>query len=445
MNGISKETKKLFRKFCIKLTVEYPKSEFTEKSKSYMVGPVPDDIKIDRFKGNNFILYDEYYLLYREVLAELRSETCLEYLKDRELKDALWHFTCEIIADYKTYRDSNKLKKKIDVFLDSLSKPLEDYEVLIPILYLIVKDSEFTLDDVIIKKLDETFLKEYGIRGERNALHKKYFEEIVNKTGAIILEKGNNPELVCERAREKADFIIRILQTSLSTNRQLHDENVLFKQNESIFFRKKDIPSSVRGYWQRSYKPIPIEIDKNYENSINKFLSNIPEVLEEGKLPQKFRTLFVRALIWIGRGIEEEEPDIKIINLSTALETILTTLNDKRKGEALASRMLLLNAIVDKPFFHPAEVMRIYELRSKIVHGSELNIASKYEYLTMLYVVNDALLNSIEVIRTKGLKSHKKFIETLESNDKKEKILNWLEEQVDEGSLQIKEYMEKSR
>lgn len=444
MNGISNKTKKLIYDFSRKLTLEYPKDEITGESTAHMSCYVPDDIKIDRSNGNDFILYDKYYWLYLKVLAGLRGEIVLEYLKDRELEDAFWHFTCEIIADYQIYTDSTKLKQKIEAFLESLSKPLEDYEVLIPILNLDVKDSEFKFGDIILKKLKGPFLEEFGIKNESNAFNDNIFEKIVDKTGAIILEKGNSSELVIKRAKSKADFIIRILQTSISTNHKdiLYDNNLLFEQGEFIVYRTKIIPSFVGVQYKRKYEPILTEIGKDYGESINKFISNISEVLEKGKLESDLRKRFVRALTWIGRGIEEEDSDIKIIFLSTALETILTIFNDKRKGEALASRMLLLNTIVDKGFIHPSNVLFIYELRSEIVHGSKLGTASKKEYFTMLHVTIETLINSIEVIRSKGLKSHTEFIATLDSHDKREQVINWLNKQTDVRASQIKKHME---
>ena len=439
MIEISKDTSNLIRKFCRKLTLEYPGDEFNiEKDISFRMGYVPDDIDIDRSKGDYLVLYDEYYRFYLNVLNRLRSELALEYLKDSELKNALWHFTCEIIAGYSVYRNAVKLKEKIDAFLSSALRPLEEYEVLVPILHLDAKDLEIKIGDVTIKKFDEIALEDWGIPRERRVA-----KEIGNKTMAIIPEKGNNPKLICERARRKADFVIRVLQVSFSTNLSIHDEDTLFKQDENIFYRKKDTPSSVGGWLQRSYKPFSVDIDEALEKSINKFLSSIPEILEEEKLPPKLRERFERALTWIGRSIEDEDPDIKIINLSTALETILTAQSDKMKGETLAYRMLLLNAHVDKPFIHPAKVLWIYELRSNIVHGNEIGIASDHEYLTMKHVAIDTLLYSLEIIRREGLKNHAKFIETISYNES-EKILDWLEEQGDKGSLEIRECMKQN-
>ena len=147
--------------------------------------------------------------------------------------------------------------------------------------------------------------------------------------------------------------------------------------------------------------------------------------------------------MWIGRSIEEEDLDIKIINLSTALETILTDKSDKKKGETLAYRMLLLNAHVKRPFIHPAKVLGIYELRSDIIHGSQIGIASDHDYCTMRYAAIETLRHSLEVIHKFSLNDHENFIKTIKSYKESKKILDWLEELGDKGSLEIKKCMKK--
>jgi hypothetical protein len=51
------------------------------------------------------------------------------------------------------------------------------------------------------------------------------------------------------------------------------------------------------------------------------------------KFPPNLKDLIERTLHWIGLSISEVDPDIKISFLCTALETLLTTKDDKRKGE----------------------------------------------------------------------------------------------------------------
>ena len=434
MMEVSRALSKKIYKFCKKLTFEYPGGKFNGNSS--MMGYVPDDIEVDRSKGNYFVLYDKLYWDYHDVLDALRGELSLEYLKGNELKDALWHFICEIIAGYSDYRNTDRLKGKINEFLSSMLRPLEEYEVLIPILYLDVNALEIKIGDVTIKKFDELALQDWGIPRD-------VFRETANKSMAIIPEKGNNQKLICDRARRKANFIIRILQVSLSTDIYTRDENLLFKQGEYSFCRKRDTPSSVRRQWQSHYKFAPLVINEKLEKSINNFLGNISNILEEEKFPPKLRERFERALMWIGRSIEEEDLDIKIINLSTALETILTDKSDKKKGETLAYRMLLLNAHVKRPFIHPAKVLGIYELRSDIIHGSQIGIASDHDYCTMRYAAIETLRHSLEVIHKFSLNDHENFIKTIKSYKESKKILDWLEELGDKGSLEIKKCMKK--
>ena len=79
---MSGDISKTIHKFCRKLTLEYQKDEFNyERDRSRMVGYVPDDIDIDRSKGDSFDLYGKYYRDYCEVFEVLRDELSLEYLK----------------------------------------------------------------------------------------------------------------------------------------------------------------------------------------------------------------------------------------------------------------------------------------------------------------------------------------------------------------------------
>lgn len=438
MNGVSEETYRALRKFARRLSLEYPKEESHLRGLPYFVGYVPDDIEIDRSEGSYFYLRGDYFLGYRYVLDKLRGELVLEYLEDRELKDLFWRFVCEIIADYTTYRHAEKLKAKIEEFLSDIVKPIISYEVLVPILNMDAKNSEIAVGKIIIKKFDEGALLEWGAKKES-----PIFKELVNKTIAIIPEKGNNPKLVFGRAKRKANFIIRLLQTSLAENRFIWDEQLLFRPGTAIMYKDVENPSHIGSSWKRGYEPILTKVDERLERNINDFLGKMPEIIQE-KLPTGLLNHFRIAITWIGRAIDEDDPDIKIVYLSTALEAILTTLSDRMKGETLAYRMLLLNSYVDEPFIHPANVLWIYELRSKLIHGSELTVASKSEYYTMKHVAFDTLLHSLKVIRQKGLNNLAEFLEFLETRGESQKILDWLKKQGDERSLNIRKCMEEN-
>lgn len=108
----------------------------------------------------------------------------------------------------------------------------------------------------------------------------------------------------------------------------------------------------------------------------------------------------------------------------------------------MAYRMLLLNSYLDKPFINPVRVLYVYELRSQIVHGGEVGIASKSDYYTMRRVVIDTLIKSIEFIRINGLKNYEEFIKALETPQHISQVSDWLQKQGDKLSLKIKQHME---
>ncbi len=136
---------------------------------------------------------------------------------------------------------------------------------------------------------------------------------------------------------------------------------------------------------------------------------------------------------------------MKIINLSTALETILSDKSEGLKGAQLSARMLILFIMMKKRFSNPIRLLKIYEIRSDIIHGTDLGISNRHEYITILRITIDTLLNSIELIKTRKIKNHKEFIYTIEHSPEKEIALKFLEEQGDEMSADIKKFIEEMK
>ena len=303
-----------------------------------------------------------------------------------------------------------------------------------------MKEITIRVGEVVLKRFDEKSLESWTNLSKEEC-NPDIYRRIVDRSAAVILERGNNPRLICNRAREKTNFIIRVLQVALTTNRFIHDEETLFKTSEWVVYKRNGV---VQAWWKGGYKPLLRELDKSLERNINSFLENVSDVLIEGKLPPRLRKCFLRALAWIGKSIAEENPDLKIVYLSTALESILSTRDDKKKGETLAYRMLLLNVFLGKTFAHPARILWIYELRSRIIHGSEISVASRREYLTMRRVARNTMKYAIEVIKKTSAKNKKRFIQAIESQEENvKKILDWLNKQGDEYSNSIKEHMKK--
>lgn len=435
---VSKKTVESLNKLCGALYLEYPKDSYKPEAKQSIMSRIkPNDIK----EGSDYVeLYGKYHWLYRQVLSLLRKELSLEFLKDRELDEELWHLTCEIILLRPSFSNFNAVKKRIRQFTFDIVKPIIEYEVLIPILYIDVRDKIIQIGDSIIKSFDETKLIEWGITKESGSPYT--FQRFLNKSCFIIREKGNNEHLACNRAREKAYFLMKLLQVALTSSRVLHDVELLYKLGSEVAIREVNQPDNVGFDWIRGFTPIRREIDDKLESDVNSFFEKVSSTIFDGDpdLKKSFRT----AITWIGRSVEEEDLDIKIIYLSTALESILTSRSDDKKGETIAYRMLLLNTYLEDSFVHPSRVLYIYELRSEIVHGSKLAVSTMDDYLTMRHIARATIENAILAIKKMGVNRKSDFHNLLDKNEKAvELVLNWLREQGDSRSNTIGDYMEK--
>ena len=122
--SVGKETMRTVGRLCKNLVLEYPKDKYDpEKHLFHMSGFIAEDIDKTQPPVD---LYGKYYLLYKESLANLRKELALEYLSDRDLKDSLWHFVCEIIANVPTYRNLKRLNERTSEFLSDITKPIKN-------------------------------------------------------------------------------------------------------------------------------------------------------------------------------------------------------------------------------------------------------------------------------------------------------------------------------
>jgi len=430
-----------------KLVFEYPKVSPTKIA--FMFRIVPEDVELlDKSITKDEIpesisLRGEHYEGYKEIFNLLRQEQVLEYLKNKELDDVLWKFVCKIIINYKYFRrNPKKLDEEIDNFLKDISKPLETYEVFVPIISLAI-EREIKIDDVVIKKFDHSMFENLPVPSDDET--NKMFNEIINvhfanKTVAIVSVVGNNHELICLRGREKVNKVLNVLRVILSKKIMFVEEQLLFRIGEIIIYRSND-SQNYGLYWIRDRKPIHLNI-KELEERVEDYFRTITEIFENEDLSSEIKDTILRALTWVNKAILEEDLDLKIVFLSTALETILTKESDKRKGETLAYRMMILNSELKEPFVNPLKIFWIYELRSRVIHGSELGVATKDEYNTMLWVTTDVIKYALRYILDKKIMRHIDFIRALDTSPIVGDVLTWLDKIRIKEAGQIKEVKE---
>jgi hypothetical protein len=142
--------------------------------------------------------------------------------------------------------------------------------------------------------------------------------------------------------------------------------------------------------------------------------------------------------------MREEDYDDKIIALCSAMESLLTVRSDKMKGETLAYRLVLLNGFLEKPFLNPFKLLWIYQLRSKVIHGSSLNEATRAEYNTLRRVTRETISNVISVAKQQNMKSIPELVTLLETSDKVDLAKNWFKDYDSPDTKSIKSTFEEA-
>lgn len=433
---ISKETVTEIEKFCIVLFTGYPKDEYDpEKHRSHLVRDKPNDIQEG---GKGVFLYGKYHSFYHRALSLLGNEQAIEYLRKRELEEELWHLTCELILQRDSFKNIGDVKSRVHEFLEGIAKPLVDYEILVPLSSIDVGDKTITIDDSLLRKFNSDALKEWGILEEK--CPPNTYGRFLEKSCLVIQERGNNGHLACNRARDKARYLVKLLQVALSSSRVLTEMELLFSIGSEVAIRDAGDPGSAGFDWKRGFIPIHRNIDDLLEKSIVTFLEKVNPIVS-GEYGPDLQKAFRNAIVWMGRALEEEDADLRIIYLSSALESILSTRADGRKGEAIACRMLLLNSFVEDSFVHPSRILYIYELRSKVIHGSELSTATKDDYLTMRLVARETIENASLAIQKMGVDKKSKFHKSLKETEIYTEVIEWLEGWSDPRTENILNYM----
>jgi hypothetical protein len=435
----------LLIKFYKRLIVEYTDERIhPPKGKHpYHRWAIPDDLCGPCIEPKEICLFGDLAKSYHEVLLKMKSEKGLEYLGD-ELNRILCHLTCDIIINKELFKkDQNNLKEEIEGLLKHIYRHIDTYEIIIPVTNVNIRGSEIVIGDVLIKQFKMHELENWCAS---NDIFKDInIHDFVDKTLAVISEQGTNFDLVCRRARKKAAFAVRVLQVSIKANERIRDDQALLDIGEFLLARRKD-DLSFGGYEiDRSSKPSLLDINGQVYGEINRFITKISDVFENGTLPEKLQNRFRRSLIWIGQSIDDEDYDIKIIKLCTALESILVTKDDRKKGEALAYRMMLLYAIKEHDYFHLNKILDIYELRSKIIHDGEKGLISDKQYRMMVRQVIETIVYTIQIVREQKIKNIGCLIYFLESSEYMDKVYKWLVEQDDKFSMNIKKAIDEKK
>ncbi len=369
-------------------------------------------------------LFGEDAQEFRQILTELRNDRTTEYLKDKELEARLWFLCCDILLNKPIYNEGGKLKARVQTFFQELCLPLQEYEVLIAILHFDIQKPPLHVWDFTITKFTrEELLKIVAKFPEEFKEH--IVQDFTEQPVMIFREHGNNKKLIVDRAREKARFNLKVLQTYFSASLSIHDQQILFDISEGTLLKNINNPGDIGARWIKNRVPYGLTYTPHLEDYISLSNSHFTAIQS---VSQKIKFAIERAIYWIGTAIEEPEYDQKIIALCTAIEAFLTTKDDKQKGETLTYRMILLSTFFSEGFPDPFKFLWLYESRSMVVHGSHVSVCTYHDYANLLWTVRETLKYFIQFVTQEKCKNVAEVAKLLEHSPKVPQLLEWLEQ-----------------
>lgn len=388
---------------------------------SFKWGKIPDDIEFDRTNGDSISIGGDEYRQYIQCLELLANEKEIEHSSKREIEKELWHLVCEIFANADKLKDPKALRKVINSFQDQLRKPLEEYEIIIPIENLQLGKYVHEINGVKLFQILPEFAEKWGIIKE-NKTHELFYKDAIDKVVALLSEYAADPTKAIARARNRVNTVLDVLRVALLVDHEprivgwrIHDEEMLFKQSEQAAAKKVGL-KNILFDWQRGFRPIQFKVDEVIARQMEASRQMIKDLLGSSGKKGHLENRLLRTLEWISNSVTRDELDDKVVDICTALETLLTTQDDLRKGECIALRTMLLCSKLGKSFFEPESVMNIYLKRSEIVHGSSRRVCTESDYRIGRTIALDTFCKSLSYIESRRIKKHKAFIDSLQDD-----------------------------
>ena len=353
-------------------------------------------------------------------------------MDDDELDSQVQHLTCEFVLGRSLLKNPANMAKQITNFESANLRPLDNFEVIVPIADLKLDCSPIDIGGIRLFMVTADYIATMGIPApfEHFAI-----KEFVGHSAAFVTSRGNNQKKVIERARTKIRTALNLLRLALEDHTtklilwKIHDFELRFRDGESYLIRKADAGGKSRtmmGWELGPDRAITLTINDPLSKQ-SKQVASVTDTLFASDVQGDLYLYFTRAIEWLGGSAKRDSNDDKIVDLCVGLETLLATKSDVRKGELIALRYLLLCLALNKSWFDPGFVLYLYEKRSDIVHGSNRGIGTATDFSEGMMLAIETFRDALTYSNQNQILKHSKLLSALETPENLNKAIEWLE------------------
>ena len=380
--------------------------------------------------------------LYQEALKALEEEDAVEHITRGNLDEALFALVWDLDHSRSGKLNRSAIRRKVGDFFSNLVVPPTHYEVAFSVENINLNDASLTIGDVVFREFTQELAREWEFNKASNFSREVLFG-IVGLPVGIVTVQGRSTRKAAERAQDSFERALNTLRVSVGsfTRTKTWDRELFQRRGKACVMREASPePKLISTGGGLITDPIDLVLTPQRVDSANEFIGKLTP-LYDGTIPSRFRDALLRSIEWIGVSITRQYRDHQVVDLCTALEAVLTTIDDGRKGEAIALRSMLLSVALDRPFTDPQEVYLLYELRSRVVHGADLGVSGENDYIKLRSLAERVLLGVLELHEVSGpFRRPIELIRCLEERERLEQALAWLDNWQDEATRAVAKY-----
>jgi hypothetical protein len=389
------------------------------------MGRIPPQVTQGNKEVEWLTITDEDLRLYLLALDALARETELQHLTRQDIDPILWEAACDLFVNRARYKEPRVRSQRMQQMVDQIPRELEAFEVLIEIEHLSVAASRIAIAGCELFRLAESTVAKWRVAPHpgRSAVN-----ELSGKTVALVRVEAGSPNKAASIARNRVDTALNMLRVCLSTvpRHYLPDFQMLMRQGQVLAVRAVNGSGRALESWELAFSPKELSLAGPLLTGVRHFLQHL-EPLVKGTLSNDLQEQLLRALEWIGTSVTREHADDKVVDLCTALEAMLTTRDEGRKGEAVALRQMLLSLAINRPIRDPIVVYGLYDLRSRIVHGSARRVSGRHEYLWLRQAAISILVDILAFVQdSPHIRSTSALVASLKTEQRLKDAIDWL-------------------
>lgn len=379
-------------------------------SRGLKSGGVPERYVSD--DKDSLVMSGDDYRAFKKAFGRLSVEARTEHLTARELETQLWDLCCELFFEREKYSDDAKRTSRLHRFVAEVTREWEPFECAFSISGVRIDCRGLNVDRVQFVQWDDV-PGDWRIKGCENIA-----EDMAGQCVAITTAKGGDVTQAVIRARASVDRALDALRLGVTQTIYLRvsDRELVFRRSEFELVRGLGEDNATRFNWSFRNRPIPTTIDTNRAKAIEDYLK--PIVDPANGLPRKLADRIRLAARWIGASAVKPDVDDKVVGLCTAIEALLATKSDRKKGEIIAIRAMLLPSSIGEGFTDPYPLYALYNRRSDVIHGTKLGVCGDEDYRLLHFEATLILKHLLAVVdRHPTLSSFEDVVELIETPD----------------------------